>query len=180
MCVFITTNVRNRDKKGAVLIVDIGSSAREFMCNAQVKRMSKKNNNHSVCRILRPFWGLIFNVFYGFFFIVWLINEQIFEREKKSKFQKVNDLFPAQHSWHKHKPAQKSIVTVTQFCYLYVVHMIQIILLIFVNIYFSLLKFNYASRNAKSQVKARATHTNKKWKSIQILTSFDFISRFLS
>lgn len=28
--------------KGAVLIVGIGSSAREFMCNAQVKRMSKK------------------------------------------------------------------------------------------------------------------------------------------
>lgn len=43
MCVQALINVKIGEKKeGAVLIVDTGSSVQEFMCNAQVKRMSKR------------------------------------------------------------------------------------------------------------------------------------------
>lgn len=62
------------------------------VCNAQVKRTSAKTPVDS--RISRRFFEGCFPAF----FIVPLITTSKF-RKGKSKFNKVNDLLPAQHSW---------------------------------------------------------------------------------
>lgn len=75
------------------LIVGIGSSAREFMCNAQVKRMSKrKKESFRKPDIAFVFiWGLIFNVFFSYgggfiFYCLSLINAERIS-VKREKFQ---------------------------------------------------------------------------------------------